>query len=448
MRFFFGFSSIVLVGLILPYTLFAAPCEFPAFQLFPKIKFYENKGAIYLFPEVSNDSLFFNVLEAYETTQKKDLQVIDKKEIAKDKELSSNYFKIGDSFKIGDIKYTVLEFGIKKEYGHETEVFLINGIAKHKVKEFLGYTPYEYSKETLKDPSMAGSEINIAIILGNKLFAGFGGGFAEGVGIPGGVAVFDFFRNQWNVEWRKELIDLYITDIIPISASTVWFSTKDEQEFFTFPSTIFEYDLEKNIVRPLHLSALDTWELKRWGNLVFIVSPNGLTIYDLITKQSQNYVWELDINKKDVIMARLIKCDKKRCLSKERNKRILLLYIGSLFEVKNYRDFLKLTKQFLNYEVPEKKLEKLFWLPAPYVDCGYQIDMPQDFINYINVEQLLLHSETRKSPLVWETIIRLIQLNKQERLYMPIILEASKDPEEWVRQLASKAVSVLKQNEE
>ncbi len=439
MRFFFGFSSIILVSLILPYTLFAAPCEFPAFQLFPKIKFYENKGAIYLFPEVSNDSLFFNVLEAYETTQKKDLQVIDKKEIAKDKELSSNYFKIGDSFKIGDIKYTVLEFGIKKEYGHETEVFLINGIAKHKVKEFLGYTPYEYSKETLKDPSMAGSEINIAIILGNKLFAGFGGGFAEGVGIPGGVAVFDFSRNQWNVEWRKELIDLYITDIIPISASTVWFSTKDEQEFFTFPSTIFEYDLEKNIVKPLHLSALDTWELKRWGNLVFIVSPNGLTIYDLITKQSQNYVWDLHINEKGTIAARLTKCVKNQCLSKERNKKFFLLYIGSLFGVKNYSDFFKSINKFLNDVTSGKYL----WLPEPYVDCGLWLDMPQDFIKYIDVDQLLLHSKTRKSPLVWRTLSRLIQLTKQEKLYKQTILEASKDPDEWVRRLAFEAMNYL-----
>ncbi len=307
----------------------------------------------------------------------------------------------------------------------------------------LGDYPFEYLKQNLENPEIIESKIHIAIILGNKLFIGFSGGFAEGVGIPGGVAVFDFFRNQWNVEWRKELIDLYITDIIPISASTVWFSSKDESEFFTFPSAIFEYGLEKNTLKSLRFSDIDAWELKRWGDFVFMVGPDGLTIYDLIKKQSQNYVWDLDINEKGVIMARLIKCDKKQCLSRERNKRILLIYIGSLFEVKNYRDFLKLTNQFENDAIQEKDLEKIFWLLEPYVDCGYWIDMPQDFIKYINVEQLLLHSEARKSPLVWRTLIRLIQLNKQEKLYKQTILKASKDPDEWVRRLAFEAMNYL-----
>ena len=60
----------------------------------------------------------------------------------------------------------------------------------------LGDYPFEYLKQNLENPEIIESKIHIAIILGNKLFIGFSGGFAEGVGIPGGVAVFDFFRNQ------------------------------------------------------------------------------------------------------------------------------------------------------------------------------------------------------------------------------------------------------------
>lgn len=447
MRYLFWFGSIVLASLILPYTLYAAPCEFPAFHIFPQIKFYENKEDIYLYPQVIDNLNMFKSEEVYKFTKEKSLSIIDKKEMReermKGKQLTPNYLKVGDAFKIGDAEYTLLEFGIKKTNGEKAEALKINGISQKRIKEMLGDYPFEYLKLNLENPEIIESEIHIAIILGNKLFAGFGGGFAEGIGIPGGVAVFDFSRNQWNVDWRKELIDLYITDIIPISANTVWFSTKDESEFFTFPSTIFEYDIEKNTLKPLSFSDIDAWEVKHWGDFVFIVGPDGLTIYDLIKKQSQNYVWDLDINKKDIIIARLIKCDKKQCLSKERNKRIRILYIGSLFEVKNYRDFLKLTNQFLNYEVSEKDLERIFWLLEPYVDCGLWVDMPQDFIKYINVEELLLHSKTRKSPLVWRTLTRLIQLNKQEKLYKQTILEASKDPDEWVRRLAFEAMNYL-----
>lgn len=82
-------------------------------------------------------------------------------------------------------------------------------------------------------------------------------------------------------------------------------------------------------------------------------------------------------------------------------------------------------------------------LPEPYVYCGYGIDVPQGFLKYIDVRQLLLHSKARKSPLVWKTIAHLIRENKQKNSYAPLILKASKDTDEWVRRVASEAMEDL-----
>ena len=75
--------------------------------------------------------------------------------------------------------------------------------------------------------------------------------------------------------------------------------------------------------------------------------------------------------------------------------------------------------------------ENIFWLPAPDVYCGYGITMPQDFLNYIYVERLLLRSQAIKSPLVWKTLTGLIRSSRQKSVHTPIIIEASKDADDW-----------------
>ncbi len=79
MRYLFWFGSIALASLMLPYTLYAAPCEFPAFQLFPHIRFYENKEEIFLYPQLPDNLKMFKSEEVYKFTKEKGLTTIGRK---------------------------------------------------------------------------------------------------------------------------------------------------------------------------------------------------------------------------------------------------------------------------------------------------------------------------------------------------------------------------------
>lgn len=104
------------------------------------------------------------------------------------------------------------------------------------------YKPMEY-EEVSADSKIIMSRIHIAIVLGKKLFAGFEGGFPEGIGIPGGVAVFDFSKDKWIVEWRHELLDLYVTDAIPVSPNSVFFLRRKMRRFLFFQQVFLNMTL-------------------------------------------------------------------------------------------------------------------------------------------------------------------------------------------------------------
>lgn len=436
------FSSVIIVSLTFSSFLNAAPCEFPAFNLFPPIKFYEKGEKIYLYPEDKEDARTFRSREAYEINGKKGLIAIDKKEVSRNKELISNYIKPGDSFVIDEIKYTLLKFGIKKEQGNRIKILKIPGIQKDKLEKMLKYKPVEY-EEAPANSKIIVSRIHIAIVLGNKLFAGFEGGFPEGIGMPGGVAVFDFSKDKWIVEWQHELLNLYVTDVVPVSPNSVFFSAKKGEEFFIFPTSIFEYDLKINTFKAREFSDIKPWALKRWQDVIFMIGPDGLTFYDVKDKQLQKYIWTIDVNSNGEIVAVLIKCSQSQCITKERDKQFLFYFISTIFEIKNKKDFMRWVNKSLANRNLKGYPHEYSWLPDPDTDCGYWIEMPEEFLRHVNVEQLLLLSEARKSPLVWKTLTNTIKLSKQASLYSPVILKAAKDPNEWIRNLATEAINAL-----
>ena len=236
------FSFVIIISLTFSSFLNAAPCEFPTFNLFPKIKFYGTGEKIYLYPDDKEDARAFRSREAYEINGKKGLIAIGKKEVSRNEELISDYIKHGDSFVIDGVKYTLLKFGIKKEQENRIKILKIPGIQKDKLEKMLKYKPMEY-EEVSADSKIIMSRIHIAIVLGKKLFAGFEGGFPEGIGIPGGVAVFDFSKDKWIVEWRHELLDLYVTDAIPVSPNSVFFLRRKMRRFLFFQQVFLNMTL-------------------------------------------------------------------------------------------------------------------------------------------------------------------------------------------------------------
>ncbi len=440
-------ALVLIACFVCPKSSIASPCEMPILALFPEIKMsVEEDRVVFYFETLKGDTSGFGAYgfdpqEFYIYHKKAGLKGIGKSEQSFHVESKSPYIKVGDSFTYENTQYKLIQFGIQKIQGNQQTASTIPGIQKIQVESLLGDAPTEYwDNNIFNDPNVTGSEISIALILGNKLFAGFGGGFPEGVGVPGGVAVFDFYTQKWSVDWKAELISLYVTDIVPVSTDTVWFSTRLDMEFNRDPGGIFEYNLKTFAIQELHFSDLEMWALKKWSNYIFMTGPEGITIYDLTKKQSVVYLWNVDVDEQDRVKTELVKCEQQRCLPAAHEK-LYWLYIAQLFEIKNKTKFLAWVYGTRYDEVQPGKMSGRNWVPLPF--CSDGLGMPNEFLQFIDIKYLMQQSRMRKSPMFWKTLSPLLKASKQEAKYKQLIIDKANDSDGSASKYASECLQEL-----
>lgn len=367
-------------------------------------------------------------------------------------ELNPSYIKVGDTFTFENVRYKLLKFGLKKIQADKQTDFVIPGIQKTTLKDLYckgsgmrkskgknHCNAPEYDVEIYNDPNQIRSEISRALVLGDKLIVGFAGGFPEGVEVPGGVAVFDFSTLTWHVEWNKELINLYITDIVPISSSAVWFSTRHNMEYQSNSGGVFEYDLKVLTVKKINYSH-KMWALKKSDDYVFMTGPEGVRIYDLTKQREDVYLWSVDVDERDRVKTELVKCQQQHCLFPSYEK-IYNLYIAELFEVKNKSKFVTWVAetQFEEFLPGKKGLRS--WVNLPY--CSDGLSIPKDFLQYIDLKYLIQKSRIRTTPMFWKTLSSIVKASKQELQYKQLIIDATNDQNASVSRLAKECLQDL-----
>jgi hypothetical protein len=205
------------------------PEEYPFSNAFPRVhEFGERGSSILILPELLSrqtvDRISCDEYYSYDQTR----HVFESFPIEMSSNARLDTFRrdemiIGSSFVHGGNTFTILSFGVERKHSAATDTISIPPLP---YSDFLALTDsatyYEYDSPR---PVTLSSYISTACIRQNKLWVGFAGGYPEGVGDPGGLAVLDLRRGHWEVVWKAELIKLDITGIVLFADTLIWMST-------------------------------------------------------------------------------------------------------------------------------------------------------------------------------------------------------------------------------
>jgi hypothetical protein len=129
-----------------------------------------------------------------------------------------------------------------------------------------------------------------------RLFFGLYGGFSEGEGAFGGLAIFDLDTESWDVLRPPQLLDATVTEVVP-AGDTLWIGTVHPGEYGVYPASgLLRFDLQDCTWTGFTTENSDlagdlVWWLRWTSDGLWISTENGLSRLDLEDGSFRNFLW-------------------------------------------------------------------------------------------------------------------------------------------------------------